>query len=216
MSLGPWSLLVGILVGLFVGILAWVWVGIVNGIFVGAFVGLLAGVFTHAFRRGLLSYVVELFALSIWIGGLIIIISSVIPAVFNSLSMESGGRLLTQVFSRYDQIVFGAIFVMLCAWAIRHWHQKRFSHATISRSELVLQISMLMIAVGIFLLGKQSVTLQEIAFAAQGETEKKLAFESFFKIHNIIRGLYLLNLGLGIALLLVKLKAWLPIAEVPS
>jgi uncharacterized membrane protein len=167
--------------------------------------------------RGLLFwYTVDLLALSIWIGGLIIIISLVIPAVFNSVGIEPGGRLLARVFARYDEIIFGLILLMLCAWAMRDWIRQHtgFARAAITRSELMLQTIMILIAIAIFLLGKQSVSLQETAFAAQGESAKKLAYDSFFRIHYLVRGLYLLNLGLGIALLTVKIKTWTARGEV--
>ena len=170
-----------------------------------------------ALSRGLLFwYTVDLLALSIWTGGLIIIISSVIPAVFNSVGIEPGGRLLTRVFARYDEIIFGLILLMLCAWAMRDWIRRHqgFARAAITRSELVLQTIMIAIAVAVFLLGKQAVSLQETAFAAQGESAKKLAYDSFFRIHYLVRGLYLLNLGLGMALLTIKIKTWTARGEV--
>jgi uncharacterized membrane protein len=213
------GILVGVLVGAFVALLVWAVGGIIAGLFVGVSFGILAGVIAYESRQPLLFwYTVELLALSIWIGGLVIIISSVIPAVFNSVSMESGGRLLTRVFSRYNEIVFGVIFLMLYAWAMRVWTHRRkgFAHAAITRPELALQISMIGIAIAVFVLGKHSVTLQETAFAAQGETAKKLAYDSFFRIHDVVRGLYVLNLALGIALLMFKIKTLLRRAEVAS
>jgi hypothetical protein len=61
-----------------------------------------------------------------------------------------------------------------------------------------------MAALIILVLGPMSVTLQEQAFAAQGEAAKKEAYDAFFRTHMIVRALYVVNLGFGIALLAVK------------
>jgi hypothetical protein len=35
-----------------------------------------------------------------------------------------------------------------------------------------------------------------------------VAYDAFFRTHTAVRGLYLLNVGLGIALIAVKVRAW--------
>jgi len=162
--------------------------------------------------RLLVCYTVELLALSIWIGGLVVIIGSVIPAVFNSFGMESGGRFLTKVFEGYNQLVALGIVLLVSAAAWRFWLSSRGDRldAAVGRSECVFLIVMIGVAALIALvMWPESVTRQEQAFATQGEVARKAAYEAFFRTHTVLRGLYLLNLGLGIALLAVKVRSLL-------
>lgn len=162
--------------------------------------------------RGLLiCRTIELLALSVWLGGLIVIIAAVIPAVFNSFGMEPGGRFLTSVFDGYNHLVVGAIVMLLGTIGFRIHARGELiaSPPGLLRTELILlglMVIMAMLIIG--LLGPKSVTLQELAFATKGEAERKEAYNAFFRIHSIVRGLYLVNLGLGMALLVVKVKAW--------
>jgi cytochrome c biogenesis protein CcdA len=59
-----------------------------------------------------------------------------------------------------------------------------------------------------WLLFPESVALQEQAFAAKGETAKVEAYKAFFKSHNLVRGLYLVNLGLGLTLMIMMVRRW--------
>lgn len=174
----------------------------------------------RAIRRWLLAlYTFELLALAVWIGGLVAIIAAVIPAVFNSFGMEPGGRFLTTVFDGYNRLVIGAIVVLLGSSAFRLWasFSRGLSEAAISKAEATLLTLMMLVAVGIvFVLGPSSVTLQEQAFATKDETARKAAYEAFFRTHMVVRGLYVLNLGLGIALLAVKLKCLMKGQEASS
>ena len=144
-----------------------------------------------------------------------VIITVVIPAVFNSFGMEPGGRFLTRVFDGYNRAVAAAILVLVSAAAWRMWvHGGR--DQSVTRPELLLLVVMIVVAAAIGLvLGPESVRLQERAFAAQDEGAKKAALEAFFRTHVVVRGLYVFNLGLGIALLAVKLQQWLG-KEVPT
>ncbi len=75
---------------------------------------------------------------------------------------------------------------------------------------MILLTVMIAIAAAISLwLGPDSAALQERAFAAEGVEAKRAAYEAFFRSHSIVRALYLLNLGLGIGLLAVKVKQWI-------
>ena len=161
-------------------------------------------------RRGLLvCHTLELLALAIWIGGLVVIMAAVIPAVFNSFGMEPGGRFLTRVFDGYNRAVAAAILVLVSAAAWRIWVHRR-SESAVTRPELLLLVVMIGVAAAIGLvLGPESVRLQEQAFAAQEEAVKKAALDAFFRTHAVVRGLYVFNLGLGVALLAVKLKQWM-------
>ena len=96
----------------------------------------------------LVAQCVELLALSAWVGGLMIIIAAVIPAVFNTIGMESGGRMLTRVFQGYDRIVLVsagliAFGTLTRVRATRQWRTQ------IGRAELILFGTML--AVGMYL-----------------------------------------------------------------
>ncbi len=147
----------------------------------------------------------ELLALAVWTGGLIVIIAVVIPAVFNSLGMEPGGRFLTRLFKGYDRVVMAAIAVLVLIAMLRLW--LREDGVPIPGVELLVLGTMIVIAAGIgFIWGPETVVLQERAFAAQREVEKKEALEAFFRTHSLVRGFYILNLGLGIALTAIKLK----------
>ncbi|MEW6543651.1 MAG: DUF4149 domain-containing protein [Nitrospirota bacterium] len=147
----------------------------------------------------------ELLALAVWVGGLVVIVAAVIPAVFNTFGMEPGGRFLTRVFDGYNRLTVGAIVVLAAAAAWR----LRVDRAGLGRAEIALLALMAGVAAVIMLwLGPRSIGLQEQAFAAQGEAERKVAYEAFFRTHTVVRGLYLLNLGLGVAVLTVKARAW--------
>ncbi len=156
--------------------------------------------------------VLEVVALALWVGGLVVIIGAVIPAVFN-VGLETGGRLLARVFDGYDRLVLGAIVVLISAMAWRLWAGRRgaASQAAVSRLEIILLVLMIGIFAVITLwLGPESVTLQEEAFAVKGQAAKKAAYEAFFRSHSVVRGLYVTNLALGIGLLGVKVRQWMP------
>jgi uncharacterized membrane protein len=155
----------------------------------------------------------ELIGLAIWIGGLVVIIASVIPAVFNTFGgqMEPAGRFLRRVFDGYNHTVAAASVLLAAGMAWRWWHGRR-AGSTVgrpSRPELLLLAVMVGVAaVIVFIFGPHAIQLQEQAFAAQGEAAKKEAYDAFFRSHLIVRGLYILNLGLGVGLLAVKVKHW--------
>lgn len=153
----------------------------------------------------------ELLALAVWTGGLIVIMAAVIPAVFNSFGMEAGGRFLTRTFDGYNRIVLVAMATMGGTIATRMWLAQTpgLPNAVPRRAEALLFGAMVLVAVLIIaVLGPQSVTLQEEAFAAKNEAARKTAYDAFFRVHMIVRGLYVLNLGLGIGLITVKLKSF--------
>jgi len=156
-------------------------------------------------------HTLELVALAAWTGGLLVIVGAVIPAVFNAFGMEPGGRFLTRVFDGYNRITIAAIVILVAASGWRTWNVHTWSGGNrMGRPELVLLCLMILVATSIILwLGPWSVTLQEEAFAAQGEEAKKAAYDAFFRTHTLVRGLYLVNLGLGIALVAVKVRGWL-------
>lgn len=174
----------------------------------------------NGIRRSLRAcYTLELVALATWIGGLIVIVGAVIPAVFNSFGMEQGGRFLTRVFDGYNRATVAAILILIASSALRIWAVRRggWSGAGVGRSEGLLLTAMILVAALIILvLGPQSVVLQEEAFAVKEEAAKKAAYAAFFRTHTAVRGLYVLNLGLGIALLSVKVRQWADLAGRPT
>ena len=156
----------------------------------------------------LVAQCVELLALSAWVGGLMIIIAAVIPAVFNTIGMESGGRMLTRVFQGYDRIVlFSAGLIVIGTLtrvrATRQWRTQ------IGNAELILFGTMLVVAAYLALVwNPHMMILQEKALGAQDTVVKQKAYRDFFLGHQIARTLYVLNLGLGIALMCVKVRKW--------
>lgn len=166
---------------------------------------------THA--RGLvICATLDMLALAVWTGGLIVIIATVIPAVFNSLGMEPGGRFLTRLFDGYNRIVLVAMAMMGGTIATRAWWAQEGGRpeAAPGRAETLVFGLMVLVAVLIIaVLGPQSVTLQEAAFATRDETARKTAYDAFFRVHMTVRALYIVNLGLGVGLIAFKLKSWL-------
>ena len=160
-------------------------------------------------RRWLLAgHVAEWLGLSIWIGGLLVIVAAVIPAVFNSFGMEPGGRFLTRVFDGYNRLVCAAIGLLIAGGGVRVWLSGSAAESRPGRTEMLLLLAMIAIAVlVVFILEPESVGLQERAFAAQSEAAKKSAYTDFFRSHMIVRALYLVNLGLAIGLLIAKAKS---------
>ena len=163
-------------------------------------------------KRLLVCAIIECLALAVWIGGLVVIIGAVIPAVFNSFGMEPGGRFLIRVFDGYNRMVLVAMAAMGGTIAIRAWGQQTGGPSSTlpGRTETILLGTMVLVAsLIVFVLGPQSVTLQEEAFGTKEESAQKVAYDAFFQIHRIVRGLYIVNLGLGIGLLTLKLKSFL-------
>lgn len=151
---------------------------------------------------------VEVVALAVWAGGLVGIIASVIPAVFNGMvNMEAGGLILTRTFQGYDRLVLVSAGLIMIGTLVRTvaagpWREQ------IGMTELTLLGTMVVVAGSLaFWLNPETVRLQELAFSAKEEM-KRAAYEEFFVYHRAARALYIINLGLGIALLCVKVKKW--------
>lgn len=158
----------------------------------------------------------ECLALSVWIGGLIIIVGAVIPAVFNSFGMEPGGRFLTRVFEGYNRaiLIASAILLVNVCWRTV-FSRGPYPSLALSRMEFIVTFSMLAVAaLIIFALEPSSVQLQEKAFAIKDEAGRKAAYEAFFKTHTLVRALYVVDFGLAIALVPIKFKQWLKVGKV--
>ena len=157
-------------------------------------------------------YLIELLALAVWIGGLVVIIASVIPAIFNTIGMEAGGRLLTRIFTGYNHLLGGAIVALTVSAGCRVWLAtgRGLPEAVLTRWELALTTIMIAIAAAITLVvGPDSVQLQEEAFAALNDTARKAAYAAFFRTHQVVRALYVLNLALAVGLVTVKVNMWM-------
>lgn len=153
----------------------------------------------------------ELIGLAIWIGGLAVILTTVIPAVFNTLGMEQGGRFLRRVFDGYNNLTSGIVVLLLGTAAIRTWKVRHVPERilAVSRSEWGLLIALVLLTGTIVvILGPKAIELQEVAFAAESQEAKKTAYEAFFRTHMIVRALHLINVGLAISLLVVKFRQW--------
>ncbi|BCA54061.1 conserved membrane protein of unknown function [Nitrospira sp. KM1] len=161
----------------------------------------------RAWRWGaVLGLSLELLALGVWVGGLVVLIGAVIPAVFNTLGgQDSGGFLLTRTFEGYNRLVAAAFLILVVVAGCR-W---RYGDAAlaVTKSEAMLLVCMGLIAAAIiFVLHPLAATLQAEAFAAKDEQARKAAFEAFFRLHMPVRSLYMVNLGLGMGLLVMKAK----------
>jgi len=154
----------------------------------------------------------ELLGLTIWIGGLAVILTTVIPAVFNTLGMEQGGRFLRKVFDGYNNLTSGIVILLLGTAAIRTWKIRQIPDRILSVSRVEWGVLMALVLVTgsiVFILGPKAIELQEIAFAAETQEAKKIAYDAFFHTHMIVRALHLINVGLAISLLVVKFRQWI-------
>lgn len=157
----------------------------------------------------------ELLALGVWVGGLLVLIGSVIPAVFNTFGgQDSGGFFLTRTFEGYNRFVMGAFAVLLGGTVWRSW--TGYPAVMPSRPEVLMLVVMGVVAgLIIFVLHPQAAALQAQAFAAKDETARKAAFETFFQVHMPLRSLYIVNLVLGLVLLTLKAKRSVRWEDVP-
>ena len=148
----------------------------------------------------------EWLALGVWVGGLLVLIGAVIPAVFNTFGgQDSGGLFLTQAFEGYNRFVIGAVAIMCAASWYRWW--SRDPAVAVSRGEWAMLAGMVAIA-GIIIvwLHPSAAALQAQAFAVKEEAARKAAFEALFRILMPVRSLYMVNLVLGILLIGIKTK----------
>ncbi len=148
----------------------------------------------------------EWLALGVWVGGLLVLIGAVIPAVFNTFGgQDLGGLFLTRVFEGYHRFVIGALAILYAASWYRWWSGN--PAVGVGWGEMMVLAGMGVIA-GIIIvwLHPSAAALQAQAFAAQEEAAKKAAFEALFRILMPVRWLYMVNLVLGILLIGIKAK----------
>lgn len=156
----------------------------------------------------------ELLGLMIWIGGLTVILTTVIPAVFdmfNALGMETGGRFLRSVFDGYNTLTSGIVVTLIGTLSFRHWRHRQAPNENLPlpRFEVGLLVALAFVTfLVVVVLGPKAVALQEAAFAADSQETKINAYEAFFRMHMIVRALHLFNAGLAISLFTVKFWHW--------
>ncbi|HKT35485.1 MAG TPA: DUF4149 domain-containing protein [Nitrospira sp.] len=158
----------------------------------------------------------EFLALGVWVGGLIVLVGAVIPAVFNTFGgQDAGGFFLTRAFEGYNRLVVIALIVLVAAMGYRQWRGEAVARVT--RSEWILLSVMGGIAgLIILVLHPQAAALQAEAFGVTDEQAKKAAFEAFFRFHKPIRSLYVVNVLLGLWLLVLKAKRSLEQEGIPA
>ena len=146
----------------------------------------------------------EWLALGVWVGGGVVLIGAVIPAVFNTFGgQDSGGLFLTKAFEGYHRFMIGALAVLWAALWYRWWSGSPI--VAVGRGEMMVLAGMVVIT-GIIIvwLHPSAASLQAQAFAAQEEAAKKAAFEALFRMLKPIRWIYMVDLVLGILLIGIK------------
>jgi uncharacterized membrane protein len=148
----------------------------------------------------------EWMALGVWVGGLLVLIGAVIPAVFNTFGgQDLGGLFLTRAFEGYHRFVIVALAILGAASWYRWWSGD--PAVVVGRVEMTVLVVMAVTAGTIVVwLHPHAVALQAQAFAEQEEAAKKAAFEALFRILMPVRWLYMVNLVLGILLIGIKAK----------
>ena len=146
----------------------------------------------------------EWLALAVWVGGLLVLVGAVIPAVFNTFGgQDAGGLFLTQAFEGYNRFVIGAGAIMCAAAWYRWWSGDRA--VAVSRGELAVLAGMVLIAgIIIVVLHPYAASLQAQAFAVKEEAARKAAFEALFRVLLPVRLIYMVNLAMGILLIGIR------------
>lgn len=156
----------------------------------------------------MLSLTGEWIGLALWIGGLVVLIAAVLPAVFNTFGgQDAGGLFLTRAFEGYNRLVLGSIVVLAggMAWRLKYAPQLYAP----ARSEVwIMGVMVLIAAMIIFYLHPLAAARQAEAFALKAGEGRKEAFEAFFKLHLPVRTLYMINFCLGVGLVGVRAKSW--------
>ena len=148
----------------------------------------------------------EWLALGVWVGGGLVLIGAVVPAVFNTFGgQDSGGLFLTKAFEGYHRFMIGALAVLGVALWYRRWNGN--PAVGVGRGEMMVLAGMVVIT-GIIIvwLHPSAASLQAQAFEAQEEAAKKAAFEALFRMLKPIRWIYMIDLALGILLIGIKAK----------
>ncbi|HSA87336.1 MAG TPA: DUF4149 domain-containing protein [Nitrospira sp.] len=148
----------------------------------------------------------EWIALAVWVGGMVVLSGAVIPAVFNTFGgQDSGGMFLTRAFEGYHRFVIGAGTVLCATLWYRRWSGDPI--VEVGRNEMIVLAVMVVIAGFIIaVLHPRAAALQMQAFVTKDEAARKAALEGLFRVLLPTRGLYMLNLLLGLLLIGIKVK----------
>jgi len=148
----------------------------------------------------------EWLALGVWVGGILVLIGAVIPAVFNTFGgQDSGGLFVTRAFEGYHRFMIGALAILGVALWYRWWSGSPI--VAVGRGEMMVLAGMTVVTGMIILwLHPSAAALQAQAFAAHEAAAKKAAFEALFRMLKPIRWIYMLDLVLGILLVGIKAK----------
>ncbi|MFO0773292.1 MAG: hypothetical protein U0172_01330 [Nitrospiraceae bacterium] len=153
----------------------------------------------------------EWLALACWVGGLTVLIAAAIPAVFNTFGgQDSGGLFLTKAFEGYNRVVMGAVVVLVVGMVIRHGIvARRVPWLRPTRLAWVLLGIMVAIAGAIiFVMHPDAAARQAEAFAIHEGPARKAALEQFFKLHQPMRILYMVNWAVGVGLAAATVWPW--------
>ena len=115
--------------------------------------------------------------------------------------------MLTKTFQGYDRLALASAGLVITGTLVRVFVAGPWK-TQIGVAELALLATMVIIAATLaFWLTPETARLQGIAFSAT-EDAKRAAYDEFFAYHRVARALYVINLGLGITLLCVKVRKW--------
>jgi uncharacterized membrane protein len=158
-------------------------------------------------RWGMVSCLtLEWLALGVWVGGGLVLIGAVIPAVFNTFGgQDSGGLFVTRAFEGFHRFMIGALAILWAAVWYRWWSGD-FAVAVGRGEMMVLAVMTVITGMIIVWLHPSAAALQAQAFAAHEEAAKKAAFEALFRILKPIRWIYMVDLALGMLLIGIKAK----------
>ena len=127
----------------------------------------------------------EWLALGVWVGGLLVLIGAVIPAVFNTFGgQDSGGFFLTRAFEGYNHFVIGALAILCAASWYRWWSGDQL--VAVSRGEMMLLAGMMVIA-GIIILWLHPLCCGASSSGLRGERgsgERRRPSKHCFRIHD--------------------------------
>jgi uncharacterized membrane protein len=148
----------------------------------------------------------EWLALGVWVGGGLVLIGAVIPAVFNTFGgQDSGGLFVTRAFEGYHRFMIGALAIMGAALWYRWWNGN--PAVAVGSSEIMVLAGMAVITGMIIMwLHPSAAALQAQAFASHEAAAKKAAFEALFRMLKPIRWIYMVDLVLGMLLIGIKAK----------
>lgn len=161
----------------------------------------------HVSRWGMVCCLtLEWLALGIWVGGGLVLIGAVIPAVFNTFGgQDSGGLFVTRAFEGYHRFMIGALAVLWAGLWYRWWSGD--STVAVGQSEMLVLAGITAITGMIIVwLHPSAAALQAQAFATHEEEAKKAAFEALFRLLKPLRWIYTVDLILGIFLIGIRAK----------